>query len=345
MTSYKNSILICAFIGLLAINSCTKETTNTIEYNPEIGLYGIWKVDTSQTPGLKFINLSTDNVLISYLNLDGFKTTNPSSTFIPYEKQVIADFTSNGILTAYNYLVSGDTLTIFKGNELFVSAILTDASPIINWTISINPSTISNSKLPKNLGNGIGYNGTYLMIPFYQDGGIGLYDPDSEKFMDTIPTNTSVTGVEYDGTDYWISRNGWDVIRKINPANGSEVFTSTTMGAWIYGIASISSTQMVCYANNTRTIYMYNPTADLIAFTRDMNGLSIYLSDLTFYNGKIYAIRNGSNQIFRLNTAGFASEVTYMINGDYELQSIASIGNGDFWCKTTDGRLIKVNLP
>jgi hypothetical protein len=332
-------IILYLVIAATAINfsGCKKDSTTT--ETPT--LYGLWQVTTTSAsfPDLKFIKFNTNKSLAAYSeSVDGFRSI-VANNCSPTVDQVIANINLYTPVV-YNYTVVGDVLTLIGDNGL-PAIIATKSTATDAWVADVT-STDHIDGLFTNNGEGIGYDGTNLLFCDYSNGEIMKVSLATRTNIGTFPATSSVHTVEFDGTNYWESSNGSSTIRKVD-ALGTTLTTSTAMGPWIYGIGYVSPTSIICYSNNARTLYNYNPATDVVTSNKALTNIN--LGDVAVSNGKVYAAQNGANLIYRLNPTTFAVEKTYRITDAISIYGIASVGGGIFWLNTNSGeKVLKVEL-
>lgn len=340
------NILFTSLSVLMSLGSCTKETIVKEEYNPNISVYGLWKVSGTNEFNYKFLHFQNSKNVIGYSENGGFKSTY-NTNFVPYPEQLIADLKNYGSSTIFNYKVSNDTIRIMDGNKLFLTAVKSTSTEINDWVTPVSISeSISGLFGTEDYMGGIGFDGTNILVPTYDDNKIHSVSPVSKTIVSTLTTAAgSLNTVEYDGTQYWSPRNGWSTVTRIKISDGSTLGTSVDIGgAWIYGAAYLSATQMALYANNGNTFYMYNPTTNAVAFSKKVD--NIYFRDMAAYNSKVYVVTG--NKIFKMDPAGFVPEKTYELSNysGSNLNGIASAGGGVFWLFDSQTKeLMKVTLP
>ena len=329
---------------ILLFSGCTKETTIREEYNPNISVFGVWKVSNiSETDleFLKYLQFSTSRVLNVYNESNGFKSEIRNS-FFANENQLVADFYGWGSSAIYSYSMKQDTLIISSGGFEVLKAVKANAAEVNGWVTYVSPEERYEDVFISNWA-GMGYNGTHLLFASYNNGKVYYMKPSEGTISDSSAGQSSMNTVEFDAANnqYWISRNGWDELHTMNIATGVITSTSVALGPWIYGIGLISSTQIAAYSGNEQTFYIYNPNTNAIAYSKKVEGL--YFRDMAVQGGKIFVVAGG--MIYKMDPAGFVVEKAYYINGITDIYGIASWGGGVFWITGDYGRIItKVTL-
>jgi len=326
-------------IFLIGFNSCKKETTIIQEYNPNIGIYGTWRVTLAplNNPGLKFIAFKSNKTLQTYSQSNGFNSST-SSSFTPFTDQVLADFFNYGSAVIYNYSMKGDTLYIESGSTL-IKSVKTGDSDVANWATEV--SIVDEiTGIFTDRPYGIGFDGSNILLPDYNTSKITKINLATRIPSGDIDVNGSYPyTVEFDGTDIWVSSNGYDIVNRHPLAGGGILSTSPRLGAWVYGIAfDPAASQIWAFSGNEDSIYMFNKTGTSLISTRQIgNGFR----DLAWSNGKLFITQG--NYIYRVNTNGFTIEKTYKLKIASQIYGLAAIGN-DFWLNIQGDRLVKVTL-
>lgn len=340
----KQVTLFSLAMALLVLGSCIKETIIKEEKAPDVSIYGLWKVSPGNTFNYKYLNFSTLKVASIYTENGGFKGIF-RTTFIPYPDQVLGDLKGVGFPSVFNYKVSGDTLKIMEGTGLILTALKSTSTEINDWVTPVSiTETIPNLYGTVQMIGGIGFDGNSLLVPEYNTSKIHRVSPVTKSIVSTLTTAIQYHNtVEFDGTDYWTPANGWDVVNKIKASDGSTLFTSTSIAAWMYGVASLSPTQLALFGEGDNKLHMYNPVTNTVAFSKSVN---INFRDMAAYDSKLY-VTAYDNKIYKMDPAGFVAEKTYELTGfTGYLTGIASVGGGVFWVfDLQTRRLLKVSLP
>jgi len=113
-------------------------------------------------------------------------------------------------------------------------------------------------------------------------------DPATLSVVQNLPTSNWPIGIEWADGYLWVSSNGYESIIKVNPVNGSNLFTSVEMGAWINGIA-FDGQYLWCGSNNAQIVYKYNPNSDAIAATFQIGSLG----GMAYVQDYLYICANG----------------------------------------------------
>lgn len=335
----KNIFSAAVILLLLAhATSCKKETI--IQYKPDIKIYGLWQTIQSVSPNAQYIRFNSSNNLSIYSQNALLFKYEVSTLFSPTETQIVADFTGSGAAAVYNYSVSGDTLSITGNNNLLLfKGLKSNSTTPDTWVTNVTSTDAINNLFTDN-SRGIGYDGTNLLFADYNAGNVVKVNLATHAMAGTVAVTTSLNTVEFDGSNYWVSSNGYDVINKYS-TSGTLLSTSTSMGSWLYGIGYVSPTSIICYSNNEETLYNYNPTTNTITSSIAVDGL--YLRDIAVANGKVFIV--GSNSIYRINASTLVAEKTYIVPEASGITGIASVGGSEFWLNTNNGaKILKVEL-
>lgn len=325
------------YVALIAVainfNGCKKESDSTL------AVYGLWQVTAStQLPNLKFVDFGSSKSLTAYYETpQGFRSL-IISNFSPTADQLVANFMGAYYPTAvYNYSITAGVLTIVGDNgQTLLTATKSVSSEPATWVTSVTSSDKIENLFTSNT-NGIGYDGSNLLFSDYSGGKIIKVSLATRSVTDIINTVNSINTIEYDGTNYWVSRNGWDNLEKLS-STGLSLFSSTSMGSWLYGVGYVSPSSIICYSHNEDMLYNYNPSTDAVSNSKAVDGVN--LGDIAISNGKVYIIQHGGNLIYRLNATTFAVEKTYRVTDAVSVYGIASVGSNAFWLNTNDGKAI-----
>ncbi|HEY4788464.1 MAG TPA: hypothetical protein VIH57_20580, partial [Bacteroidales bacterium] len=129
--------------------------------------------------------------------------------------------------------------------------------------------------------------------------------------------------VEADGSDLWVSNDGYEGIIRINKTTGSTITASVAMGAWIYGIAK-DNNFLWCYSNNENKLYKYNTTNNTISTSMAVEGS---WEGLAMAGGYLYVASNG--KIHKCTTSPLSAIASFELSG-YHIFGIAFDGSS-FW--------------
>lgn len=331
-------VLLTAIATLVSFNGCKKDD------GTGLAIYGLWQVTSStQLPNLKFIRFTNNKTMTAYSETpEGFRSM-VITNFSPNEDQVIANFLGGYYpLTVYNYSIDAEQITLIGENgQTFLVATRSSSAAPDSWTTDVT-SVDKIENLFTDNSDGIGYDGSNLLFSDYSNGKIIKVSLATRSITGQINTVNSINTIEYDGTNYWVSRNGYDNLEKINPS-GTSLLTTANMGSWLYGIGYVSPNSIICYSNNEHTLYNYNPGSNTVDDSKLIE--DIYLGDIAVSNGKVYIILRNSNLIYRLNPTTFEVEKTYRVTDGTDLYGIASVGSNTFWLNTQSGKkILKVEL-
>jgi hypothetical protein len=337
MKNEKLSIL--SILIILILNSCKKETIVKEVVSPNITIYGFYEGKLSSDNTVKYLNFDQTNNLFIYRNDGGIKSM-ISTSFVSYEKQAILDFYGYST-NVYNYITKGDSLTIFQGKNLIFNGKKTLSSLVDNWNFVINSLEKWKTNIKPSNPSGLAWDGSNILLTNYSESKIFLLNPSTKNISD-FPSLNSLNTIEFDGSNYWFCRNGFDQIFKTTTADATTpTFTSINLYSWIYGIAYASPTQIYCYASNDRSLFLYNPVSNSLVFEKKFENGGI--TELAYSNGFLYA--TFGSLILKINPAGFIIEKTYILNdAENSLVGIAYIGGNSFWVSDEKNTLYKVEL-
>lgn len=333
----KKTIQLTVFlISVLLYSGCKKDTAETP------GIYGLWQVTSSQVPNLKFVKFNSNKTLDVFTETaEGFRGK-VNSNFTPTTDQIVANlYGSNYYPTSvYNYTISGDVLTIMGDNaQVFITATKSTSDAPETWVKDVVSTDQINGLFSDN-DRGIGYDGSNLLFSDYDNGKIIKVSLTTRTIAAQINAPNSINTIEYDGANYWVSRNGYSTIEKLD-LTGTSIFTSTPLGPWLYGIGFFSLNSIICYSNNDNTLYKYDYGTNSLVFSKVVD--DVPLRDIAISNGKVFIVAN--NLIYRLNSATFAVEATYRVTDAISITGIAAIATNVFWLNTQGGtKLLKVDL-
>lgn len=328
-----------AIATAVGFNGCKKKSDT-------LALYTLWQVTTtSQYPNLKYLQFNTDKTISLYAETnEGFRVF-ASSNFLQGDEQIVANLDAiEGYTVALvlNYIIDGDNLTIIGDNaQTYLTAVKSSSTAPSGWVTNVASSDKIENLFSDN-NQGIGFDGTNLLLTDYDNGKIIKVSPVTRDSVGELSTINSINTVEYDGLNYWVAQNGWDKLQRLNAA-GTSTFSSSSLGSWLYGIGYISSTSIIAYSGNEHTLYNYNSVTDAIVDSKLVEDAN--LGDIAILNSKVYVIRRYSNFIYRINPLTFAVEKTYRITDAKLLHGIANVGGNIFWLNDNNGKtLLKVTL-
>ncbi len=329
-------------LALIIFNSCTKETITREEYNPNIGIYGVWQVVFTGNDNIKdyqYLNFSNKKSLTMYLkNSYGFKSSF-TTNFAPSSDQFLADIYNWGSTQVINYYMKGDTLMMENGGLVIAKSIKSSESAVAGWAEEVTETDIIFG-LYNNRDQGIGFDGTNILLPDYGNTKVTKINLSTRLPNGSIDVNgTSYPyTAEFDGTDLWVSNNGWDMINK-HPIAGGSITGTITVGAWVYGLAyDPASTNILAYSGSDDSLYVCNKNTNTVISTR---AIGYGFRDMAWSNGKLFITRE--SYIYRINMTGFVIEKTYKLKSNASINGIAAVGN-DFWLNVNGNQLIKVTL-
>lgn len=336
-------ILLFSFGLLFAcifIPGCKKVTTIKEVNNPDIKLYGVWKIiSPGEYPTIKYVSFSTSKVSNVYMaSVVGFHSV-VTATFQPYSDQVLAVLDNSLQNRVYNYHFNGDTLVLERGASLAFTAIKASDNDVSSWVTEVSSSDEINGVI-SDKPYGMGFDGSNLLVPDYYSGDITKISLATRLPSGTVHVNgVSPYSVEFDGTDIWCSDDGGSYIYRYAITGGAILSTSPKLGPWIYGIAyDPTGAQIWAYANNADSMYMFAKTGTTVLATHFVpNGPT----DLAWSNGKLYITEN--NNIHRVNPSSFTVEKTYKLKSGAAIYGIAAVGS-DFWLNIEGNKLTKVTL-
>lgn len=330
-------------VTFVFVPSCKKVTTIKEVNNPDISLYGTWKVlssDASIYRNVKYLSFSTNRMSTTYSNYGiGFNYSSTSS-LQPYADQFVADLDGSGQGTVHNYHRNGDTLIIELGEQLAFKAIKANESEVSSWVTEIT-STDEIAGVITNMRYGIGADGSNLLVPDYDNNKIIKISLATRIPSGTIPVNSVYPyTVEFDGTDIWCSDDGGSYIYRFPAAGGAQLSKSPKLGPWVYGIAyDPGMDRLWAFAHNTDTVYQFAKTGNTVL---GRYGMGTGINDMAWSNGRLY-VTFGS-YIYRVNTStGFVVEKAYKFKSGFQLYGIAAVGS-DFWLNVDGDKLVKVKL-
>ncbi len=318
MKNLKLTIVTGIFLVLI-LNSCQKDNSSIPDYYQP--LIGSWKVEQGLTDG-QYIIFNQDKYCYElFMQEYNFKTVE-TALVQASNGQVFFDggqFASS----LYNFKISHDTLYLTRPDNTIIASRTTSAPVVSDWVTELNVSGAFNA--PLQLRSDIAYDGGIIWF------GNG-YDSDYlykisllNGSLDSIPTTQSAWAVERDNTGLWVSNDGYDKVTKISKTTGSTIFTSISLGSWIYAIAW-DGQYLWCYSNSENTLYKYDPVGDdIISKITFNNNHEIY--GLTYNNGYLYVTFDGD--LAKCSLTPFKVIETYTLK-DYYLYGITYDGT-NFW--------------
>lgn len=334
-------ILLSVATLMMGSGGCKKDKSTDAPY---IGLWEVTEYKYTERYELKYIRFNHDKTLSLYAdNSLGFKDykntaiTADDDLIVAY---ILGLYEGDMSPSVYKYSINGNELILYDNSGVYLKAIRSISSLPDNWVSYATPAVLL-PNMPRNL-QGISFDGTNLLFADYDNGIIKKINPQTGALVTEITTMSYPNTVEFDGTGYWISRNGYDKLHKVD-LGGMVVFSSVALDGWMYGIGYVNESTIITYANSNNTLYRYNPQTNTISNSLDIGDID--LSDMAVWNGKVYALRHYSNIIYRINPSDFSVEKVFCLGNTGITNGIAADGNGGFWVTTKGGReLMKVNL-
>lgn len=315
MKNLKKAI-VAGILFSLVLFSCQKdENAESPDYY--LPLVGSWKVEKGLTDA-DYMIIEQDRYCYK-LFTHQYNFRSVETDIIQVTKgQVLFD--GSGL---YNFRFSKDTLYLTSPGDS-IALVKTESAPAASdWVTDINVSVTYavpvqvSTDIAFDEGNiwfGNGYAGNYLYKINLLNGA-----------FDSIPVTIYAWAVERDNNGLWVSSDGNSSIFKINKSTGVTFFTSTDMGAWIYGIAW-DGQHFWCYSNNENTLYEYNPLSDHIVSTLTFDNY-MNINGMTYDGGFLYICYNGS--LAKCSLSPFNVTDTYELKG-YYLYGITFDGTS-FW--------------
>ena len=311
---------LIALAAIISVSSCSKDDNTPSNYLPSVK--GSWKF-VKGAADQKYLLIYDNRTFSLFTTADAGIRGRTDGVVLVTNNQLVLnyDLESYGSSFIYNYAMAGDTLKLTSPTNSLKLVKDKSAPDTATWIKNVT-STYS-IKAPINSSTDIAFDGTYL---WYGNANSTDYlykiNPNT-GVKDSIATNQSAWGIEYDGTNLWVSNDGYSTIQKVNITTGSVLTTSVSMGAWIYGIAR-DANYLWCYSGNENTLYKYNTSTNSVVTTIEINA---DIRGMAFSNGYLYVVANGFLHKCSLNPIN--TEASYALPG-YSITGVTFDGTS-FW--------------
>ncbi len=311
---------VFAAFALFFMNSCKKDNDTVPDYNSAI--VGSWKYVSGMTTE-KYLEVYKDRTY-SILTSDAQGLNDRKDGILQLtNNQLSIELTTDygQVVNLFNYVINGDSLILTKPSVRLALVKDKTAPDTTAWIKNLTIVTKTNA--PVSTLTDIGFDGTSI---WYGNGYAShyLYKINATSlFVDSIPTTRYAWSVEPDGSDLWVSSDGSENIFKISKSTGSDIFTSTSMGPWIYGIAK-DNNFLWCYSGNEHKLYKYNITGNTVDLTVAIDS---YWDGLAMAGGSLYVAGNG--KLYKLSLTPLMTTASFELPG-YSIGGVAYDGSS-FW--------------
>jgi hypothetical protein len=275
-------IFICFLSSLFLLIGCSDDN-NPVNTNNQT-IYGKWEVTGHEHN--RYYIFKTDNTWYQLLEYYGARYIFSGVCTIS-EDQV--DFGGS----IMNYTITSNILTLTTTNDS-ITAVRNDNVPDeTNW---IKSAVILDSiELDRFYGFDIAYDGTNIWTPYYSKNQRLLKINTQTGDTSGIPLSFRCGGVEWDGSHLWCCDYMSQVFRKVSPADGSILFTSSLLPAEPDGIAFDGSTLL--FSSHYSPVYKYSPELNSIVDSIQ----SLPNTRFAFANGHLYYTSYGNIHAASLN--------------------------------------------
>ena len=318
----KKLTLFTVFVAftVFVIFSCKKDNDTVPDYNSAIA--GSWKYVSGMT-NEKYLEVYNDRTY-SILSSDAQGMNDRMDGILQLTNNQLTIELNTGygqLLSLYNYVMHGDSLILTKPS-IRIALVKDKTAPDTTAWIK-NLTIVTKTNAPVSTLTDIAFDDTSI---WYGNGYAShyLYKINTTSlFVDSIPTTRYAWSVEPEGSDLWVSSDGSDKVFKISKSTGSDIFTSTSMGSWIYGIAK-DNNFLWCYSGNENTLYKYNITGNTVDLTIPIEG---EWDGLAMAGGSLYVASNG--KLYKLSLTPLMATASFELPG-YSIGGVAYDGSS-FW--------------
>jgi len=335
-------------ITLISISlfNCNSDDDSNSEQNL---LLGKWEVTSGNFIGSqpKYLIFNSNNTLDFLFERDlGFKRIFTSDYTVSSESEV--EINVQGFLP-FQYTLNQNTLSISDGPNTLQLIKNENAPNVEDWIKVLSILEEGNAPWDGSVDIAFTYDKTKIVYGNTNTSEyIGLIDPNTFEEVGQIETTYNAYAVEvekFDVPDKYIfqSDGGSDRFYGYSENNNNLDVTSSSLGPWIRGLASINSTQIWASSHSAKRLYLYNYSTELIEETI---AIEIQPEGLDYQNGFLY-ICDGQYLHKCQTTPNFEALETYIIE-DKSIEGIAFDGT-NFWINGRDfssdsPKLIKTNL-
>jgi hypothetical protein len=285
----KDSPLIILIL-LMIVTSCKKDDDSFHDYAS--GLSGTWRF-VSGFDLEKYLVINQDRTC-SILSSDaqGIRDRSEAILMVTGNQFMIDNSDPNVYpnINIYNYKVNGDSLKLSSPEQNMILVKDKNNTASVSWIKNAVAELRYKAPVPE--ATDIAFDGSLI---WYGNGYISHYlynlNPLNGRF-DSLLVEQYAWSVEADSNDLWVSNDGSDNITRIRKSDGSTIAASTSMGAWIYGIAR-DNDYLWCYSNNEGTLYKYKTEDNSVSLSTKVSGNwdGLAMADNFLYvaaNGKLH---------------------------------------------------------
>ncbi|MDX2090401.1 MAG: hypothetical protein SFX73_21265 [Kofleriaceae bacterium] len=309
-----------ALFLLGTVTACGDEpTSNAVDASPDapddtaasplIGSYEVSSITNDDDEGLfreetKWLQFNADNVFMGFWQKSKGYRGITRELFLATPTQVVINY------AIYNYTLEGDRLVI-ENFDTRIEATRSTSSPSEDmWApmMSITQQVMVDEPDAYDLE----WDGGAFWYSTYEE--LRRVSFPTGEVLDTLPTN-SARALGWDGTNLWVSYNGYDTLNRVDLDTGNRIFTSASVGAWPYSMAWDGSHFWV-YSSSEQALVRYDPAANSAVETIPREDLgTTWLGGIAIWNGELWLSAEGG--IHRCTLAPFAVVASYQVDGAY----------------------------
>jgi len=327
--------------------------TTPPEMETPASITGDWQRSSGGILGIQweYLLINSDNTVNFFSQDDlGFRDEN-TGNYTATDTQVTVEIAFLGSLLL-NYTVTDNTLELrdSSGNTSIYNRV-TNAPSSDTWIQKLTIVTQGNA--PWNEDADIAFDGSHILLGNGSEAeNIGLINPETFMLDGEITTSQTAFAVEVEKLelpDKYIfqSSNGSAQFKAYFEDSNTEAFTSLSLGAWIYGLASINSDLIWASSGNEQSLYLLNYMNSGIDQTIERTiTLDRTPYGMDYQNGFLYICSGGN--IYKCDvSSSFEVLETLTVEG-YRAYGIAFDGT-NFWINASSNngdpnQLIKTSL-
>ena len=346
----KAKFLKTLFLFVITITSCNKnnDSSDPIQIN---NIYGKWEVLSGEVliNDSKYIYINTDNtIVVQGEDNHGFRDEYKTNMTVTDIQITMSDWGTS----IYNYTLEENELTLIPpyASPPIILQRTTGEYEVDNWIKSL--SILDQGNVPWDRDIDIAFDGEYILGYFSDDRNILQINPEDFSIAGTIPTTDRINAVEIEKSNLphrqlFIGGTGSGTFDSFLYSSNTLYYTSSPVGAYIQGIASIEPGQLWLNSHNEQKLYKYKSNGSLstgeILETID---LDFQPNGMDYRDGYLYMVKN--DKVYKCTTtSGLRAVETYSLKY-HEIDGITFDG-ANFWLNAEsndeDGyKLIKVDL-
>ncbi len=316
-------------------------------------IIGDWERTSGGILGIQweYLLIKSDNTLNLFSQDDNGFRDETTGNYTATDNQVTVEISFFGSLLL-NYMITDNTLELrdSSGNVSTYNRV-TNAPSSDTWIQKL--TILSQGNAPWNEDADIAFNGSHILLGNGSEAeNIGIINPETFMLDGEITTSQTAFAVEVEKLelpDKYIfqSSNGSTQFKAYFEDSNTEAFTSLSLGAWIYGLASIDSNQIWASSGNEQSLYLLNYMSSGIDQTVERTiTLDRTPYGMDYQNGFLYICSRGN--IYKCDvSSSFEVLETITVEG-YRAFGIAFDGT-NFWINASSNnggpnQLIKTSL-